>query len=71
MSADNYIYVDTIRGEVWNCTASCVCGHKKHHLGDQKVHLISKGKNLKQLIDIAKDEDSDSEYGTFFDLWCK
>ena len=71
MSADNYIYLDSKKGEVWDCTASCVCPHKKHHLTDQKSSLLGKARSLKKLMNIAKEADSETEYGTFFELWCK
>jgi len=72
MSADTYIFVDKKTLEVWQCTASCTCTHKKHCLECQKFSLLGKGKNLEEALEIAeKNDDYLNEYGISFKLWCK
>ncbi len=75
MSVDTYIYVDPKKFEVWMCIASCVCGHIKHCLKDQKSSLIGQGKTLEKAIKIADEYDIknplDIEYGFNLHLWCK
>ena len=72
MSADNYIFLDRKKKEVWDCVASCVCKHKKHCTKCQKLSLIKKCRNLIELCDVAeKANDNDVEYGIHTELWCK
>jgi hypothetical protein len=80
MSADTYIYITPEKNkkgfyEVWLCTASCVCRHKKHCLNCQKYTLLGKAKTLDEAIKIARGKDEDPigyiEYGISFELWCK
>lgn len=73
MSADNYIYLDEKTHEVWMCTASCVTDlKKKDDIQGQKEHLIGKGENLKEALEIAKKaNDYTVEYGIHLSLWCK
>jgi len=75
MSADTYLYIDRKKKEVWMCTASCVCPHKKHCLKCQKSYLIGKGKTVDELLDIASNAENDLdllvEYGISTELWCK
>jgi hypothetical protein len=75
MSADTYIYVDPKKHEVWLCTASCVCGHKRHHLQEQKFSQLGTGASLQDAIKIADKYDRkhplDVEYGYHTKLWCK
>ena len=74
MSVDTYLYIDG-KNQVWICTASCVCHHKKHCVACQKDRKIGKGKTLKDAIAIAEEYDGknplDVEYGVSFHLWCK
>jgi len=73
MSLDTYIYIQKMRGregyKIWDCVASCVCPHKKHHLVCQKVGLIGEEDNLDKAMKRAKR--LISEYGVFTSLWCK
>lgn len=69
MSMDTYTYVDKKTFEVWDCTASCVCNHKKHCFKCQKQSCLGKGKNLDEAIDMASE--NEDEYGICVSLWCK
>ena len=69
MSADNYIFIDRKTLEVWDCTASCVCQHKKHCMKCQKAVCVGKAMTLEKATKIA--DKHDTEYGIFFNLWCK
>lgn len=72
MSADTYIYIDRKTFEVWMCTASCVCRHKRHCYTCQKGSLIGKGKTFEKACEIAEwNNGLDCEYGISFKLWCK
>jgi len=72
MSADNYIFIDTKKKEVWDCVASCICPHKKHCGKCQKLRLIKKCKNLTDLLNEAeKANNYYVEYGIHTKLWCK
>lgn len=72
MSADNYIFLDQKTKEVYHCTASCVCSHKRHCLKCQKGSLIKQCKTLEEAVLTADKADTyDIEYGISFSLWCK
>ena len=75
MSVDTYLYVDPKKFEVWSCTASCVCNHKRHHLTDQKQTLLGMYTSLEKAVKAATKYDihnpMDVEYGINLYLWCK
>lgn len=70
MSADNYIYYDQEKKELWECVASCITKNGKD-LDKQKIMLIGKPKNMKQLLTMVSKLELETEYGLSFSLWCK